>query len=147
MSWNSVIPAGLIDKSWGRTTGWIQDLAKNEVFVFGDNEAHIHGAGAAKQAMKFGAKYGEQISEQTYGIPTKDSKIKNVLSLNKIQKHVNQFIEYAKNHPEKIFLVTEIGCGLSRLTPEDIAPLFMAAIPHNNIHLPKKFWDVLLERR
>lgn len=101
MSWNNVIPAGLIDKSWGRTTGWIKDLAKHEVFVFGDNEAHIHGAGAAKQAMKFGAKYGEQISEQTYGIPTKDSKIKNVLSLNKIQKHVNQFIEYAKNHPEK----------------------------------------------
>lgn len=146
MSLNNVIPANLIDKSWGRTTGWVKELKSNEVFVFGDNEAHIHGAGAAKQAMRFGAKHGQQISEQTYGIPTKDVKIKYTLSLNKIKKHVNEFIEYAKNKPDKIFLVTEIGCGLAGLKYNDIAPMFKEAIKYNNIHLPKKFWDILLER-
>lgn len=146
MSSNNVIPANLLDKSWGRSTGWIQELKPNEVFVYGDNEAHIHGKGAAKQAMRFGAKYSQQITEQTYGIPTKDKKIKYTLSLGKIRKYIDEFINYAKQNPDKIFLVTEIGCGLAGLRYEDIAPMFKEAIDIKNIHLPKKFWDILLER-
>lgn len=35
---------------------YISELKDNEIFVFGSNEAGIHGAGAAKQAVKkFGA--------------------------------------------------------------------------------------------
>lgn len=144
MSLNNVIPANLIDKSWSRTTDWVKELKSNEVFVFGDNEAHIHGAGAAKQAMRFGAKHGQQISEQTYGIPTKDVKIKYALSLNKIKKHVNRFIEYAKQHPNKIFLVTAIGTGLAGLNEKDIAIMFKEAVDIKNIHLPHSFWKILL---
>lgn len=126
-----------------RTTGWITSLKENEVFVYGDNTAHRHGAGAAKQALKFGAKHGVgPVAGQTYGIPTKDDKLK-VLSIGQISKFVNVFITYAISHPEKIFLTSEIGCGLSKYTPKDIAPLFIDAVKVSNIYLPKKFWDVL----
>ena len=36
----------------------IEDVEENEIFVFGSNEGGIHGAGAARTAVKFGAKYG-----------------------------------------------------------------------------------------
>ena len=42
-----------------------------------------------------------------------------------------------------IFLVTEIGCGLSGYEPEDIAPFFKDAVNLKNVHLPQRFWDVL----
>ena len=41
------------------------------------------------------------------------------------------------------FLVTEIGCGIAGFTPAQIAPLFAAALPVENICLPRRFWDVL----
>ena len=39
---------------------------RNEIFVFGSNLAGIHGAGAAKVALKFGARYGHGIG--LYGL-------------------------------------------------------------------------------
>ena len=38
------------------TPNWITSLEENEVFVFGSNMIGAHGAGAAKMAMKWGAK-------------------------------------------------------------------------------------------
>ena len=37
----------------------ITELKPGEIFVFGSNLSGIHGAGAAKQAIKFGAIYGK----------------------------------------------------------------------------------------
>lgn len=124
----------------------ITSLENYEVFVFGSNESGRHGKGAAKTAMKFGAKYGQAwgIQGQTYGIPTKDKNIRNTLSLEAICWYVRQFTKYAKEHPELHFLVTEIGCGLAGLTPKEVAPLFVDASRLENVYLPKRFWHKIL---
>jgi len=123
----------------------ITKLAPNQVFVFGSNLAGKHGRGAAKQALKWGARYGkgEGLCGQTYGIPTKDRNL-NVLSLEQIAKHINRFIKFAKQHPNLEFLVTEIGCGLAGYKPKDIAPLFRKALKVHNIKLPDRFIEILM---
>lgn len=124
------------------TPDFITELRDNEVFVFGSNTAGRHGKGAAKTAMKWGAKYGigEGLQGNTYALPTVNASITNKLSLEKIKKCVDNFIECAKQNPDKIFLVTEVGCGLAGWTVKDIAPLFENTVDIENIYLPKKFW-------
>ena len=46
------------------TSNNITELEENEIFVFGSNLASKHGLGAAKHALKFGAKYGVGIGFQ-----------------------------------------------------------------------------------
>ena len=122
----------------------ITDLAPGEVFVFGSNLAGRHGKGAAKVAMRWGAKYGQAagLQGQTYAIPTKDKKL-HTLTPDEIKLHVDKFIEFAKTHPELTSLVTEVGCGLANYVPADIAPLFADAVNVQNIYLPRRFWEVL----
>lgn len=125
----------------------IEKLKPNEVFVFGSNEAGIHGAGAASLALIcFGAKMGEGIGHygQSYAIPTKDDRIKT-LNLGKIKKYINDFIDYAKRRKELNFLVTEIGCGLAGYTPVQIAPMFKRVKDEKieNIFLPSRFIKVI----
>ncbi len=124
----------------------ITELKDNEIFVFGSNLAGKHGKGAAKCAMKFGAIYGQGcgIQRNAYAIPTKDFWFK-VLSIKEIKFYVDDFIKFAKIIPEKIFLVTKIGCGLSGYEPKDIAPLFKGAIKLENVYLPQEFWEILNE--
>lgn len=127
------------------TKRFITELNSNEVFVFGSNEAGRHGAGAALTARrKFGAKLGKGVghSGQTYAIPTKNAKLKTI-SLTKIGKYVDDFIQFAKSMPELKFYVTEIGCGLAGYTPKDVAPLFANAIDVENIYLPHSFLKIL----
>jgi len=121
----------------------ITTLKPYEVFVFGSNEAGIHGAGAARVARDlFGAQMGRGVgrSGKTYAIPTKNHMIKT-LDLNAIEKYVKQFIEEAKDYPYLTFLVTEIGCGLAGWEPRDIAPMFKGA--PENVVLPKIFWEII----
>lgn len=107
----------------------ITELKENEIFVFGANQFGRHGEGAAKTAMKWGAKYGQGfgIQGQTFAIPTMTGQFKQ-LSLEKIEDYVQRFIEYAANHPGLKFFVTELGCGLARFDAKDIAPFFRVAI-------------------
>ena len=128
-----------------RISPYITELKSNEVFVFGSNEAGIHGAGAALTARrKFGAKLGKGIGHvgKTYAIPTKNKKLKT-LSLSRIGKYVDEFIEFAKSTPELKYFVTEIGCGLAGYKASDIAPLFKNAIYVENIYLPHSFWKTI----
>lgn len=121
----------------------ITELKPNEVFVFGSNEAGIHGAGAAKLAHeKFGAKWGVGLGLEgkTYAIPTKDYNIKT-LDLYRINLYVLYFKADVKRYKDLNFLVTEIGCGLAGYEPKDIAPFFKDA--PENVFLPKKFIDFL----
>jgi len=123
----------------------VVSLNENEIFVFGSNRSGRHSKGAAKTAMyKFGAKWGQSdgLQGKSYGIPTKDRNL-NVLSIPEIEHHVRKFISVAKNNPQLTFLVTEIGCGLARFSPKQIAPLFEKAKNIPNIHLPKRFWEQL----
>lgn len=123
----------------------ISVLMDNEIFVFGSNLGGRHGKGAAKTALGWGAKWGQAsgLQGRTYGIPTKDSSVKRVLSVAEIEPFVDQFIQFAKLNPDLIFLVTEIGCGLSGYKPKHIAPLFEEAVRIENICLPERFWRKL----
>jgi hypothetical protein len=123
---------------------FINELKDNEIFVFGSNEAGRHGKGAAKQAMKWGAKYGqgEGLQGRTYGIPTKNKNIET-LSLNKISKYISNFIVFAQTNPQYTFLVTKIGCGLAGYNEKDIAPLFYNSINVKNIIFPPSFIKIL----
>ena len=118
---------------------------ENMIFVFGSNLSGYHGAGAAKFAMRhFGAVYGKGIGHvgRSYAIPTKDKRIRT-LSIGMIAGYVNDFIKYAKQHPELTFQVTQIGCGLAGYTAKDIAPLFKDA-PENCLF--DEAWKPYLDR-
>ncbi len=119
----------------------ITSLKPNEIFVYGANRRFAHGRGAAKQALQFGARYGEgPFCGQTYGICTKDARIKT-LPLVEINIHVEDFLSFAAYHDDAVFLVTAIGTGLAALKAEDIAPMFRRASP--NVALPQSFIDIL----
>ena len=118
----------------------IDVLAPEEVFVFGSNLEGHHGGGAARTAvMKFGAIYGQGVGlqGQSYAIPTMHG---GVVS---IAPYVNEFIAFARSHPEKLFYVTRIGCGIAGFTDEQIAPLFLKAVNLQNVCLPESFVSVL----
>jgi hypothetical protein len=123
----------------------ITHLEPNQIFTYGANELFRHGAGAAKLALKWGAKHGMAgLVGQTYGIPTKDKKIQT-LPLDKIQVHVNDFLATAFSHPEYEFLVTKIGTGLAAIPISDIAPLFKAVKTgvFENVILPEEFYKYI----
>lgn len=99
------------------------------IFVFGSNLAGRHGKGAALYARQHhGAIYGWGRGRQgnSYGIPTKDEKLKT-LPLGTIDREVATFLAYARQHPELDFEVTAIGTGLAGYTHEQIAPMFREA--------------------
>ena len=123
------------------TSSNITALQPGEIFVFGSNLEGQHGGGAALLAYrKWGAIWGQGVGlqGQTYGIPTMQGGVET------IAPYVDEFIRFAQAHPKLIFLVTEIGCGIAGFRPEEIAPLFKAAVNVENIHLPQRFWDVLI---
>lgn len=111
----------------------IEHLEPNEIFVFGSNLAGAHGGGAAYTAYrKFGAIWGQGVGlqGQSYAIPTMQGGVET------IKPYVDEFIAFAKAHPELIFLVTRVGCGIAGFTNEEISPLFSAAHDAPNIVLP-----------
>ncbi len=114
----------------------IDHLEKNEIFVFGSNLAGHHKGGAAWAALhKFGAVWGVGVGlqGQSYAIPTMQGGVET------IRPYVDQFIEFAKMHPELVFLVTRIGCGIAGFRESEIAPLFKQAKEVGNIVLPRGF--------
>ena len=135
----------LMEKMMKITETNITILADNEIFVFGSNESGRHGKGAAKTAMKWGAKYGqsEGLQGKTYAIPTVNASISNNLRIEKIKGYVDKFIIIVKSRPDLHFLVTEIGCGLAGMSPKQIAPLFKESYGLKNISLPSKFIRIL----
>lgn len=122
------------------------------IFVFGSNKSGIHGAGAARFALKnHGAKWGigEGIVGNSYALPTKGFHIEE-LPLAEIQHSVNRFIETAEFWALRgaEFQVTRVGCGLGGHQDADIAPMFQAA-PDNCYYdtfwqpwlgMNKKYW-------
>ena len=119
----------------------ITSLGKNEIFVFGSNLQGMHGGGAAWIAVeRFGAIMGQGVGlqGQSYAIPTMQGGVETIVP------YVDEFIAFAKQHPELTFLVTKIGCGIAGFSPRDIAPLFVGAVEVENIHLPQDFWTFLM---
>lgn len=124
------------------TLDYITSLQPNEVFVFGSNLAGFHGGGAAHIAYKlFGAQWGVGVGPtgQCYAIPTMQG------GIDTIRPYVDDFITYANQHPEKLFLVTRIGCGIAGFTDEQIAPLFKSAVEMDNVALPNRWKEIILQ--
>ena len=124
----------------GITPAYINELKGNEVFVFGSNLRGMHGGGAARVArLKFGAVMGQGVGLQgrSYAIPTMQGGVET------IRPYTDEFIAFAKAHPDLHFLVTRIGCGIAGFSDEEIALLFREALGLANVSLPKEFVDVL----
>jgi hypothetical protein len=123
----------------------IEELEADHIFVFGSNEAGIHGAGAANLAYhRFSAAMyqGFGLSGQSFAIPTKDSTI-NTLDLETIQFYINRFEDFVRKHPSLQYMITRIGCGLAGYTAEDIAPMFKNFMDLENIYLPEDFIEII----
>ena len=118
------------------TPEMITGLKDDEVFVFGSNLAGMHGGGAARAAFRlFGAVWGCGVGHygQSYAIPTMQGGVET------IKPYVDEFIQYAKDHPALFFYVTRIGCGIAGFEDREIAPLFKDALDLENVCLPKTF--------
>lgn len=122
------------------TPDYITELKPDEVFVFGSNLAGMHGGGAAYFAFRqFGAVMGCGVGlrGQSYAIPTMQG------GVDTIKPYVDDFIAFAKEHPELFFYVTRIGCGIAGFRDKEIAPLFKEALGLKNVCLPETFVKVL----
>ena len=118
------------------TPEFITELAPGEVFVFGSNLAGCHAGGAARMAYEqFGAEWGNGVGPQgrCYAIPTMQGPVST------IKPYVDDFVRYAKAHPECRFLVTRVGCGIAGFTDAEMAPLFTAARSLPNVTLPREW--------
>jgi len=118
-------------------------MNKIEIFVFGSNLAGRHGKGAAKDALnKYGAQYGKGVGIQghSYAIPTKDHYL-NTLPLETIFPYVQEFIAFANIHPEYIFKVTRVGCGLAGHLDRDMAEMFKEAPA--NCELSREWLEIM----
>ena len=118
----------------------ITELRKDEIFVFGSNLDGFHAGGAARLAYrKFGARWGQGVGlqGQSYAIPTMQGGVET------IRPYVDEFLAFARRHPEWKFLVTEIGCGIAGFSPAQIAPLFTRAEELQNVYLPRRFREIL----
>ena len=126
----------------------ITSLKPNEIFVFGSNTEGRHGLGAAKWAMKFGAKNGKAfgLQGQTYAIITKNLKSKSHPSVSKgiIISQIIGLYKYAEKHPELDFLVAySTEPNLNGYTPEQMADMFKCGSIPNNIVFEHKFSKLL----
>ncbi len=99
------------------------------IFVFGSNLAGRHGRGAAWYARKHHGAIpgvGEGIQGTSYAIPTKSATLQP-LPLEEIEQYVQKFLKYAREHPQLLFQVTRVGCGLAGYQDAQIAPFFRDA--------------------
>ncbi|NEX60118.1 A1S_2505 family phage non-structural protein [Noviherbaspirillum galbum] len=114
-----------------------------KIFVFGSNLAGRHGKGAALFARQYHGAIngkGEGFQGASYAIPTKNQKLES-LPLEQIKEAANRFKAFAATHPEMLFQVTPIGCGLAGYVPVEIAPMFEGC--PDNCELPDEFRKVL----
>ena len=118
----------------------ITKLSMCEIFVFGSNLKGHHRGGASRIAHeRFCAEWGVGAGRtgKCYAIPTSH------LTIDEIRPYVDNFIEYARSHPNNRFLVTRIGCGSAGYTDEVMAPLFKNALELYNVTLPFDWMEIL----
>lgn len=128
-----------------RVTGLAEpppDDNRRRIFVFGSNTEGRHGRGAARTAKaQWGAIHGqaEGLQGDSYAIVTKALNWREQpVSIRQIADGVDRFKQFAREHPEMVFLVSAIGCGLAGFTPDKIAPLFHDS--PDNVILPEQFY-------
>jgi hypothetical protein len=115
----------------------IDSLQPDEVFVFGSNAAGAHAGGAARFAYdRFGAVWG-----QPEGLQGQSYAVDSMSGLAVLEEQARRFVDFAAQHPDLRFLVTEIGCGIAGYRPEQVAGFFAGAT--ENVVLPESFAVVL----
>lgn len=133
--------------------GLIRSLQPNQIFVFGSNTQGRHGLGAAKIALqKFGAKYGqaEGIQGQSYAIITKDltkdDKLTPSRTKEQIIQQIRKLYDYARNHPDKEFLIAYSGSGknLNHYSNDDMAKMFNCEQIPDNIIFESEFYKLIV---
>lgn len=96
----------------------------------------MHGGVAAYIALtQFDAVMGCGVClrGQSYAIPTMQGGVET------IKPYVDDFIAFAREHPELFFYVTRIACGIAGFRDREIAPLFAEAVGLENVCLPESF--------
>jgi hypothetical protein len=116
----------------------IVKLEPHQIFVFGSNTEGRHGGGAARQAMKWGAIYGQASGRQgqTYAVITKRLPV-TFLGWDAITLHLQTLFDYAVQNPQLEFLLTPIGTGLAGGELEDLEEVLSLMIIPENV---KKCW-------
>lgn len=108
------------------------------VFVFGSNQAGIHGKGAAAYASAaYGAQRGdsEGLTGHAYAVPTKDARLQS-LDVSAVLEALERFFDFtAGEGSELTFRLTRVGCGLAGLD-EAVIRDFCLARARPNIELP-----------
>lgn len=118
------------------TPAFLQSLKADEVFVF-FRCSRVVLYGDTVNALKL--PYGETarryvgMQGQSYSIPI----IGYSVGCN--WPYVNEFIDYARLHPDTFFYVTMVGLGSNKLEMNEIAQLFIDAVHLPNVCLPKLF--------
>jgi hypothetical protein len=111
---------------WGNIYCVISHLRPGEVFVFGSNQAGRHAGGAARLAReRFGAQegVGEGLTGQCYAFPTLTAAFERVTRA-ALEASRDRFFNTAREHPDKTFLLTKVGCGIAGFAEDEIRPLF-----------------------
>jgi hypothetical protein len=140
-------------------TGKIKSLKDNQVFVFGSNPVGINGnpktgtGGAALVAtqnnwVEQSEKMDNRLSNsgKAYGLVTVTYPgRKNSLTLNEISQNVKQLYEFARNNPDKEFLVayTAGGRNLNGYTDAEMAEAFSGTKIPSNVVFEDKFAEML----
>ena len=118
------------------TPAFLKSLKADEVFVF-FRFSRVVLDGDAVNALKL--PYGETATQyvgmqgQSYSIPIIG------YSVGSNWPYVNEFIDYARQHPDTFFYVSMAGIGSNQLDRNLVAQLFVNAVHLPNVCLPKLF--------
>lgn len=119
----------------------ISVLKDNERFVFGSNLKGEHYGGAADQAYReFDAEWGigEGLTGDSYAFPTLDERMQR-FEAEELESIKQAFFRCCRAHPELIFLLTKVGCGIAGYPEEQMKQLF-SDTPENVVK-PKDWND------
>jgi hypothetical protein len=114
-----------------------------KIFVFGSNLDGQHAGGAARYAHLHHAAamgVGEGLTGTSYALPTVGHDF-TPMPIEEVADHVRTFLDYAASHPDEMFQVTRVGCGIAGFSDEQIAHLFTMA-PRNCLF--DSAWETLL---
>lgn len=120
----------------------IPDRDNETIWVFGSNLLGIHGAGAARIALKyFKARRGVGVglTGMAYAIPTKANPDES-LHFDLVKAHIADFVRFAKTQPTLKFFVTRIGCELAGFSNDRIGPLFEDAPSNCSFAIEWRAW-------
>ena len=133
------------------TPEFINNVDREDIFVFGSNAAGNHYGGAARTAfMEFGARWGqgEGLAGNSYALPTLDENLKP-LSLDRIAEAFVKLFKTALLNSEFTFYLTKVGIGIAGFKVEEICYSIKLALQKlnifipTNIIIPREFYDCL----